>query len=93
MGQLLAGMRAEMEKVHAAGGEAATKRHRARGKLLPRERIDALLDEGSPFLELSPLAGDGGLLLLHSLIPFTPRQAASLMLPRARPCLKSVPAR
>ena len=34
-------------------------RHRARGKLLPRERIDLLLDRGSPFLELSPLAGWG----------------------------------
>ncbi len=30
---------------------------RARGKLLPRERVDLLLDEGAPFLELSPLAG------------------------------------
>jgi acyl-CoA carboxylase subunit beta len=34
-------------------------RHRSRGKLLPRERIDLLLDVGSPFLELSPLAGWG----------------------------------
>ncbi len=34
-------------------------RHRARSKLLPRERIDALLDPGSPFLELSPMAGKG----------------------------------
>jgi len=57
MSSLLDDMRAEMEKVHAAGGEVAIKRHRARGKLLPRERIDALLDDGSPFLELSPLAG------------------------------------
>ena len=32
-------------------------RHKARGKLLPRERVDALLDRGSPFLELCPLAG------------------------------------
>lgn len=58
MTQLLDGMRSEMHKVHAGGGDAAVKRHRARGKLLPRERIDALLDPGSPFLELSPLAGD-----------------------------------
>ena len=34
-------------------------RHTARGKLLPRDRVDALLDPGSPFLELSPLAADG----------------------------------
>ena len=41
------------------GGERARERHVARGKLLPRERVDALLDPGSPFLELSPLAADG----------------------------------
>ena len=41
------------------GGEKAVARHRARGKALPRERIDAVLDEGSPFLELSPLAAHG----------------------------------
>ncbi|MHA1565503.1 MAG: carboxyl transferase domain-containing protein [Alphaproteobacteria bacterium] len=45
--------------VEAGGGEAARKRHTDRGKLLPRRRIDALLDEGSPFLELSQLAGLG----------------------------------
>ncbi|MBS7457524.1 carboxyl transferase domain-containing protein [Coralloluteibacterium stylophorae] len=40
------------------GGEAARDRHVARGKLLPRERIDALLDPGSPFLEIAPLAAE-----------------------------------
>ena len=39
------------------GGPKAVERHVARGKLPPRERVAALLDEGSPFLELSPLAG------------------------------------
>eukprot|EP00873_Tetraselmis_striata_P000158 jgi/Tetstr1/420422/TSEL_011537.t1 len=43
----------------AGGGEVAVARHRARGKMLPRERVDALLDPGSPFLELSQLAGKG----------------------------------
>ncbi len=38
------------------GGEAARRRHVERGKLLPRDRIHRLLDPGSPFLELSPLA-------------------------------------
>ena len=38
------------------GGEKARKKHTDRGKLLARERVDLLLDEGSPFLELSPLA-------------------------------------
>ena len=41
------------------GSEAARARHEARGKLLPRERVERLLDPGSPFLELSPLAAFG----------------------------------
>ncbi len=40
----------------AGGGEAARVKHAARGKLLPRERVQMLLDAGTPFLELSPLA-------------------------------------
>ena len=47
------------QKAAAGGGAVAVARHRARGKWLPRERIDAVLDPGSPFLELSPLAGHG----------------------------------
>ncbi len=44
----------------ALGGPAAARdRHTARGKLLPRERIDRLLDDGSPFLEIAPLAANG----------------------------------
>src|SRR6185437_15609095 len=43
----------------AGGPEAARHRHVARGKLLPRQRLATLLDPGSPFLELSPLAADG----------------------------------
>jgi len=38
------------------GGERSIKRFRSRGKLLPRERLELLLDPGTPFLELSPLA-------------------------------------
>nr|WP_205728826.1 carboxyl transferase domain-containing protein [Frankia sp. B2] len=46
--------------VAAVGGsEQARSRHVARGKLLPRDRVDTLLDRGSPFLELSPLAANG----------------------------------
>jgi 3-methylcrotonyl-CoA carboxylase beta subunit len=41
------------------GPERARRRHSERGKLLPRDRVDALLDPGSPFLELSPLAAGG----------------------------------
>ena len=50
------------EEVHKAvlgGGEKAIARHRARGKLTARERIELLLDRDSPFLELAPLAGYG----------------------------------
>ncbi|MBC8091557.1 MAG: acyl-CoA carboxylase subunit beta, partial [Pseudonocardia sp.] len=43
--------------IHAAGGEKAVARHRGRGKMLARERVDLLLDEDAPFLELSPYAG------------------------------------
>jgi 3-methylcrotonyl-CoA carboxylase beta subunit len=46
-------------KVREGGGEKYTQRHKERGKLLPRERIELLLDPGTPFLELSPLAAWG----------------------------------
>jgi 3-methylcrotonyl-CoA carboxylase beta subunit len=45
--------------VAKGGPERARDRHAARGKLLPRDRVNALLDPGSPFLELSPLAAYG----------------------------------
>jgi len=51
--------RAEVAKAAQGGGEKARAKHVERGKLLPRERIRALLDPGSPFLELSPLAAHG----------------------------------
>ena len=43
-------------RVREGGGEKARTRHTERGKLLPRERVDRLLDPGAPLLELSPLA-------------------------------------
>ncbi|MDR2333036.1 MAG: methylcrotonoyl-CoA carboxylase [Burkholderiaceae bacterium] len=49
-------LRAQIERVAQGGGEAARAKHVARGKLLPRERVQRLLDLGTPFLELSPLA-------------------------------------
>ena len=52
-------LRAQLAAVRTGGGEAAVERHRARGKLLARERIDLLLDPDSPLLELSPLAAHG----------------------------------
>ena len=56
MRALVADLKSRTEKVQLGGGEASRKRHVARGKLLPRERVRALVDPGSPFLELSPLA-------------------------------------
>jgi 3-methylcrotonyl-CoA carboxylase beta subunit len=52
-------LHAQLQRVAAGGGERARQRHVDRGKLLPRERVDRLLDPGAPFLELSPLAAHG----------------------------------
>jgi len=57
--ELAAELRAKLAEVRLGGGERARRRHTERGKLLPRDRVDTLLDPGSPFLELSPLAADG----------------------------------
>ena len=53
---LLAELRERRSAARAGGGAAAEARHRAQGKLTVRERVEALLDPGTPFLELSPLA-------------------------------------
>jgi acyl-CoA carboxylase subunit beta len=55
----LAQIEAEHAKAVAGGGPEYTARHHQRGKLLPRERVELLVDPDSPFLELSPLAGWG----------------------------------
>ncbi|MBL8388568.1 MAG: methylcrotonoyl-CoA carboxylase, partial [Hydrogenophaga sp.] len=52
-------LKAQIEKATLGGGEAARAKHTARGKLLPRDRVQMLLDPGTPFLELSPLAAMG----------------------------------
>ncbi|MDI6626135.1 MAG: carboxyl transferase domain-containing protein [Rhodococcus sp. (in: high G+C Gram-positive bacteria)] len=58
--ELLTSELAEKLATAARGGsEKSRERHIARGKLLPRDRVDELLDPGSPFLEISPLAADG----------------------------------
>jgi 3-methylcrotonyl-CoA carboxylase beta subunit len=57
--ELIAELEAELERVRAGGGPKAVERHRDRGKLTARERIDGLCDPGTPFLELSPLAAHG----------------------------------
>jgi len=55
----LAELDVEHAKALAGGGPRYVQRHRARGKLMARERIELLIDPDSPFLELSPLAGYG----------------------------------
>jgi acetyl-CoA carboxylase carboxyltransferase component len=52
-------LEAALDQARAGGGEKAVTRHHARGKLLPRERVEMLLDQDSPFLELSPVAAWG----------------------------------
>ncbi len=59
MAELVADLQASAGKVALGGGEVSRKRHVSRGKLLPRDRIEALLDPGTPFLELSQLAATG----------------------------------
>src|SRR5579863_7007182 len=52
-------LRSELAKSTEGGGEKYIQRHLERGKLLPRDRVELLLDEGSYFLEIAPLAGIG----------------------------------
>ena len=49
-------LRARVEQIALGGPEAARDKHVARGKLLPRQRVEMLLDPGTPFLEIAPMA-------------------------------------
>ncbi|XAO45774.1 carboxyl transferase domain-containing protein [Glutamicibacter ectropisis] len=55
---LLAELQQRLARAELGGSEKSRNRHKDRGKLLPRERVDQLLDEGSPFLEIAPLAAE-----------------------------------
>src|SRR6184192_205103 len=57
--ELVEDLRKRLAAARLGGPEKARVRHVERGKLLPRDRVDTLLDPGSPFLELSPLAANG----------------------------------
>ncbi len=57
MTTVVADLRDKVAAIEQGGGPSYQQRHTERGKLLPRQRINHLLDEGSPFLELSQLAG------------------------------------
>jgi 3-methylcrotonyl-CoA carboxylase beta subunit len=52
-------LKSRMTQAVQGGDERSRQRHRSRGKLLPRDRVERLIDPGSPFLELSPLAAFG----------------------------------
>ncbi|MGF2953462.1 methylcrotonoyl-CoA carboxylase, partial [Mycobacterium sp. THU-M116] len=54
--RLVAELNAKLAAAALGGNERARERHVSRGKLLPRDRVDRLLDPGTPFLELTPLA-------------------------------------
>jgi 3-methylcrotonyl-CoA carboxylase beta subunit len=56
MRALVDDLHAKLDQVAGGGGEASRKRHTSRGKMLARERVDLLIDPGTAFLELSPLA-------------------------------------
>ena len=56
MQALVDDLKAKVEKIALGGGDDARKKHTARGKLLPRDRVQSLLDPGTPFLEFSQLA-------------------------------------
>jgi 3-methylcrotonyl-CoA carboxylase beta subunit len=59
LAELVADLRERLARVRQGGSESARAKHTGRGKMLARDRVDALLDPGSPFLELSPLAAYG----------------------------------
>src|SRR6476469_5892616 len=59
MAALVAELADRTARVRQGGSESARKKHTDRDKMLARDRVDALLDPGSPFLELSPLAASG----------------------------------
>ena len=59
METLVADLREKVGKIALGGSERSRERHIGRGKLLPRERVERLLDPGTPFLELSQMAAYG----------------------------------
>src|SRR5260370_4326377 len=59
MRALVAELRQKLDQVAGGGGKASRARHTSRGKMLARQRVDLLIDPGTAFLELSPLAAFG----------------------------------
>ena len=88
---LAAELQAKLALVKEGGGTETVAKHRARNKKLPRERIDALLDPGAPFLEFSSLAANG---LYGDQAPGAGLVTASAFQPRAvircSTCVRSI---
>jgi 3-methylcrotonyl-CoA carboxylase beta subunit len=59
MTELVAELRRKLAKVREGGPQRARDRHLAAGKMLPRQRVEGLLDPGTPFLEIAALAAAG----------------------------------
>jgi acetyl-CoA carboxylase carboxyltransferase component len=59
MQELVAELRSKLDAVRRGGGESAVKRHKERGKMFVRERIESVIDPGTPLLEFSALAASG----------------------------------
>src|ERR1700751_5971107 len=59
MRALVAELKEKLDRVSGGGGEASRARHTSRGKMLARQRVDLLIEPGTAFLELSPLAAFG----------------------------------
>ena len=59
MRALVTDLKEKVEKISIGGSQRARDKHLSRGKLLPRERVERLLDPGTPFLELSQMAAYG----------------------------------
>ena len=56
MAEVVEDLKSKLQQIELGGGEVARERHLSRGKLLPRQRVEKLLDPGSPFLEISQFA-------------------------------------
>ena len=59
MRALVAELRQKLDSVAGGGGKVSSARHTSRGKMLARQRVDLLVDPGTAFLEMSPLAAHG----------------------------------
>ena len=56
MAEVVDDLKSKLQQIELGGGDVARERHLSRGKLLPRQRVEKLLDPGSPFLEISQFA-------------------------------------